>query len=116
MEEKLQNMKNIREALKIEAANEQGNIIKHAISGLKAKREYLNTLKTLKTEEERSKFINQQDDIARAELQAVGAETYNPKRPIKLTYNQNKKSKNNGGKKQRTNKNKKNKNKKSRRI
>lgn len=98
-ERKLQNMKNIKKALDIEAKNAKDNFLQEGISGLKKQRYYWNSSKAVR---------DQEDNIARAELESVGAETYNPKRQIRLTH----KNANKGGK---SKKNRSNKNKKSRR-
>ena len=99
MNVKLQNMKNIKKALDIEAKNAKDNFLQEGISGLKKQRYYWNSSKAVR---------DQEDNIARAELESVGAETYNPKRQIRLTH----KNANKGGK---SKKNRSNKNKKSRR-
>lgn len=100
MNVKLQNMKNIKKALKIEDKERQGNFLQEGIAGLEEQLNYWNSSKAVR---------NQKDNIARAELESVGAETYNPKRQIRLTH----KNANKGGK---SKKNRSNKNKKSRRC
>ena len=98
-ERKLQNMGNIKKALDIEAKNAKYNFLKEGIAGLEEQLNYWNS----------SKYVRDKNDsIARAELESVGAETYNPKRQIRLTH----KNANKGGK---SKKNRSNKNKKSRR-
>ncbi len=81
---------NIKKALDQQAKDARGSFLQEGIAGLEEQRAYWNLSKNI-----RDKY----DDIARAELEAVGVKTHKK-----------------GGKKQRTNKNKKNKNKKSRRV